>query len=62
MHGLALMHDEFGIRKKRWPVFPIGQARRVIRVHVRKDHGVDTSRIDASGPDVGQDLAAVGNR
>jgi hypothetical protein len=62
MHRFALVHDEFGIRKIALARGPVGQARRVVRVHMRQDHRVDARRVNARGSDVSQDLAGRGQQ
>jgi hypothetical protein len=62
MHRLALVHDKSGIRKVTLARGPVRHPRRVIGVHVREEHGVDTRGVDAGGPDVGQDLAGGGQQ
>jgi hypothetical protein len=49
---LVFVHDELGVRKQPLAVRHVGQAGRMIRMHVRQQNRVDRLRIDAGGCEV----------
>jgi hypothetical protein len=56
----VLVHDKFRVRKQELPVRHVGQAGRMIRVHVGQQHRIDRLRVDAGGSEVALNEAGGG--